>query len=354
MIWVYGILLGFLLIPVLVYLVLLQTGSGTRYNPPEEKIPEGISVVMPCYNEAERLSAKIRELQAECERTGVPYEIIVISDGSEDETKEILRNDKEEIGLRFKVFARRRGKPAALNEGMKMVRFPLVLFSDVRQQIEPGSVARLFEHFRNPEIGAVSSQLLHRRGNPRLRNLLNDLKLRESRTGSTPGVYGGLFMVRRQCLRPVPEKVILDDLYLATHVLGTGHWVILEPEAIIYDQEFDQFYRNDRVCRLIAGLLQFPFIAGRNLWRLPLRQKIYFWVQKYLKLCLPFPLGAMTVLACFSSGIALVHFCLLAAIIVMGTLWDFRGMMQILRFSGTYFASILKMRSLITPLWKKE
>ena len=50
-----------------------------------------LSVVLPAYNEAEVLPRVIPELQRELKATGDPFEIIVVDNGSTDQTAEVLK-----------------------------------------------------------------------------------------------------------------------------------------------------------------------------------------------------------------------------------------------------------------------
>jgi len=52
--------------------------------------PSGLSVVIPAYNEKNGIESVIRELHANLNRQKIPYEIIVVNDGSSDGTKDVL------------------------------------------------------------------------------------------------------------------------------------------------------------------------------------------------------------------------------------------------------------------------
>jgi glycosyltransferase involved in cell wall biosynthesis len=64
--------------------------------PPAVKVAEGfeglsLSVVIPAYNEEGAIRHTVEDVRREMDATGVPYEIIVIDDGSQDRTLEIAR-----------------------------------------------------------------------------------------------------------------------------------------------------------------------------------------------------------------------------------------------------------------------
>src|SRR5207253_8723845 len=56
-----------------------------------------ISVVIPAYNEAERIISYLRNITAYLGRRGVAYEILVVDDGSRDETAIVVEKFQTEV-----------------------------------------------------------------------------------------------------------------------------------------------------------------------------------------------------------------------------------------------------------------
>jgi dolichyl-phosphate beta-glucosyltransferase len=85
-------------------------------------MPPALSVVVPAYNEALRLPATLARVKEHLGRQGVPYEIVVVDDGSTDATSEIARAGGERVRVlrhepnRGKGHAVRRGMLAATGE----------------------------------------------------------------------------------------------------------------------------------------------------------------------------------------------------------------------------------------------
>ena len=69
---------------------------AARHSPVRVVDPEfeglSLSVVIPAYNEEGAVRQTIEDVRAEMDATGVPYEIIVIDDGSSDRTMEIAQS----------------------------------------------------------------------------------------------------------------------------------------------------------------------------------------------------------------------------------------------------------------------
>lgn len=91
-----------------------------------------ITVVVAVYNEGQRIARKIENLR----NLDYPQEkvrILFVSDGSTDSTNEVLAKAS---GISWYAYAARRGKPFALNCGLQRVGTEIVVFCDVRQEIE--------------------------------------------------------------------------------------------------------------------------------------------------------------------------------------------------------------------------
>lgn len=94
------------------------------------QVPE-TSIVIAAYNEEHRLAQSLRKIQAYQESRRVPLEIIVVDDGSTDNTPLLaLALCLEVQGLRLLRYSQNRGKGYALRTGVLSSRGRLVLISD--------------------------------------------------------------------------------------------------------------------------------------------------------------------------------------------------------------------------------
>ncbi len=98
-------------------------------------------------------------------------EILVISDGSTDDTEEIVRSYAP-WDVRF-LAVPQGGKAAALNAGLPGLRSSILVLSDVWQIIEPSSVRKMMKCFADPAVGMVSGEVeMHgREGSADIKNL---------------------------------------------------------------------------------------------------------------------------------------------------------------------------------------
>jgi glycosyltransferase involved in cell wall biosynthesis len=80
--------------------------------------PYKLSVVVPCYNEGAHLKNFISSLKITVESLTRNYEIILINDGSKDDTREIALDLMSSGNIRYLEFSRNFGKEAALMAGI--------------------------------------------------------------------------------------------------------------------------------------------------------------------------------------------------------------------------------------------
>jgi glycosyltransferase involved in cell wall biosynthesis len=91
------------------------------------------SLVIPAYNEAERIDQSLRTAFAYLQTTSPSSELIVVNDGSTDATSEIVRKvfaGQTAITARLLEHSPNRGKGAAVREGLLAAVTPIGLFSD--------------------------------------------------------------------------------------------------------------------------------------------------------------------------------------------------------------------------------
>ncbi|MGM0440873.1 MAG: dolichyl-phosphate beta-glucosyltransferase [Elusimicrobiota bacterium] len=89
-----------------------------------------LSIVIPCYNEENRIIKALNRISDYIDRRGIKTEIIIVDDGSKDQTVNKVKNFNTNIPLKIHSFFKNRGKGAAVKWGMLKARGKLILFSD--------------------------------------------------------------------------------------------------------------------------------------------------------------------------------------------------------------------------------
>lgn len=103
-----------------------------------------LSVVVPVYNERDNVGPLLEELESALERYAGQFEVIVIDDGSSDDTFPLLRSRAEELSwLRLVRFGRNYGQTAALSAGFHLARAEIVISMDGDLQNDPEDIPAL-------------------------------------------------------------------------------------------------------------------------------------------------------------------------------------------------------------------
>ena len=112
-----------------------------------------VSVLIPAFNEALVIEASVQRV---LQSRDIGLEVIVIDDGSKDETSDIVsRAFGGDPRVRL-LTLENGGKARALNEGLKLAKGKIIIALDADTQFETETIAKLVRWFLDPKIGAVA------------------------------------------------------------------------------------------------------------------------------------------------------------------------------------------------------
>ena len=106
-----------------------ETAVGTGFITPEESIRPLVSIVVPAFNEAGRIAESIRKIHAFARESTLPLELIVVDDGSIDQTSAIVERLAIK-GLRLIHNQKNHGKGYTVRQGVLASSGEYVLFTD--------------------------------------------------------------------------------------------------------------------------------------------------------------------------------------------------------------------------------
>lgn len=110
------------------------------------KIDTSISVVVPIYNEFESLGHLIEAIATSIQRIGIPYEIVLVDDGSRDGSTELLRRyAAERSDLRAVLLRRNYGQTAAMAAGFNHATGDVIITMDGDLQNDPADIPVLLD-----------------------------------------------------------------------------------------------------------------------------------------------------------------------------------------------------------------
>jgi len=257
-------------------LVLLALRVAIRRQVRKASIHPLVSLLIPAYNEARIIARKIENSKA-LHYPADRIEIVIVSDGSTDQTVDIARSAG---GVRVLALQRNHGKVFALNAAVPSLRGQIVVFSDASGMLAADAVRRLIENFGDPSVGAASGRYRVVKANEVNIGASEDLywkyeaflKTQESLLASTLGAHGHLHAIRKHLYPFPPAETINDDYVIPLSVVGRGFRAVYEPAAVVFEEAREMTGFGRRI-RIVAGNLQ------------QLR-----YLRQFLKPCQPLPL----------------------------------------------------------------
>ncbi len=285
-----------LLVPVYVYagypmaLWLLTLGKGRTTHRVAETRPS-VALIISCYNEAGVIRTKLENSLA-LEYPG-PMEILVVSDGSDDGTDDIVREYRPR-GVRLIRQEGRQGKTMGLNLAMAQVEADITVFSDANAMYAPDAIGKLVRNFADEHVGYVVGAALYTDADTgasaRSENLYwryeLAIKAMESRLHSVVGGDGAIYAIRSHLWRPLDQKDI-NDFVNPLQIIAKGYRGVFDAEARCFEEtagDFDrEIARKERIVnRSIRGLMRVkevmnPGVAGIFAWQV-ISHKLLRWL----------------------------------------------------------------------------
>jgi biofilm PGA synthesis N-glycosyltransferase PgaC len=274
--------------------------------PPASILPS-VSIIIAARNEEANLPGKIENLSL----TNYPKEslqIVIASDGSDDGTAAILLQHR--TMLLPIILDRASGKASALNEAVRRATGDVLVFQDARQFVDADAVAELIGCFADPDVGAVSGELLLESSSSDTApdglgiywKIEKAVRRLESASGSVVGVTGAIYAVRRELYAEIPPGTILDDVFVPMRVVKAGKRVIFQSKAIARDRLFSQKGKEfSRKVRTLTGNYQ---LLRLDPWLLSLKNPLLFRFicHKLLRLVVPLFLALMLIASGAAHG----------------------------------------------------
>ena len=263
-----------------------------------------VSILMPVRNGARWLRQKLQSIDA-LDYPPDRVEIIVVADGCKDETAAIARSAAIKAPITVLELPPS-GKWAALNEAMAAASGEMLLFTDVRQLIEPAALRRLVECLADPDVGAASGELVigtGRGAEERSSGLYwtyeKWIRKNQSSVWTMPGATGAIYAMRRESVKPMPPYCLNDDVYLPLLTALKGQRIVLEGRARAFDEPTSLSQEFARKVRTQAGVYQLVGYFPQLL--LPWNPVFFhFTSHKLGRLLMPFSLIAVFI----SSGLS--------------------------------------------------
>ena len=119
--------------------------SDDKTSQPSQEAKNGISIIIPAYNERDRIKKSLDSYIPVIESFSLPYEIIVVIDGN-DGTEDVIRDYKN---LDYFKSSIRLGKGGAVKKGLLMAQYRYVGFVDADGSLAPDDFKKLLRQIQD-------------------------------------------------------------------------------------------------------------------------------------------------------------------------------------------------------------
>ena len=117
--------------------------------PANEESSLDVSVVVPLYNEEESLPELVEQLLGSLRPTGERFELVLVNDGSSDQTAAVLEQVSQEVPELVGVLLRKNyGQTAAMAAGFDVARGRVIVSLDGDLQNDPADIPLLLAKLR--------------------------------------------------------------------------------------------------------------------------------------------------------------------------------------------------------------
>lgn len=210
-----------------------------------------VSVVIPTFNEAERVERCLRETVVALDRLGCTWEVVLVDDGSHDDTlRRASRLTPELPRVRVIGSEVNLGKGSALIRGAHAALGDLVVFVDADLEVHPRQLDLLYEVLMRENADVVIGSKLHPASSieyPRSRRILSRgyyLLVRLLFGLPVHDTQTGLKLYRREVLQRVAPRLVVKrfahDLEALVNVHRLGYRIAEAPVRVTRERAFSR------------------------------------------------------------------------------------------------------------------
>ena len=282
----YGLLVG-----------ILNRFRGSKSKEQVQNYEPSVTFVIPAYNEERWIIDKV---QNSVQLAYPPDKInfLVVSDGSNDRTKELVDHYEPPPGIQLRHFheSARRGKITAVERIMPFIDTPITIFTDANTMLNKSAVKNMVQHFADPKIGVVAGEkrisseevgAAAEVGEGFYWKYESFLKNMDYQIYSVIGAAGELFAIRTELFEPIPKDSIIEDFYMTMNIASKGYRIAYAPDAYAMESGSASVKEElKRKIRIAAGGFQSvyrlarlmnPFKYGRLAFQF-LSRRVFRWV----------------------------------------------------------------------------
>lgn len=248
---------------------------------PVRQVTPSLSLIIPAYNEAARIEATIKEARSWLDGQPFATELIVVDDGSEDDTATLAGRELDRMANGCLVRAAHRGKAAAVRAGVDAATGDQIAFSDADLATPLSYLLDLrsaIAHGCDVAIGSREGRGAMRIGEPDYRHVMGRVFNALVRLLLLPGIQD------TQCGFKLFRAVVARELFCRSRLYDARDGTVSGPRVTAFDVELLTIARL-RGYRICAVPVVWTYGEGskvrptRDTWH-NLRDVVQVWIDK--------------------------------------------------------------------------
>jgi glycosyltransferase involved in cell wall biosynthesis len=226
---------------------------------------------MPAYNEGNSIETAIDHVNHIMSQTGLNYELIVVNDGSVDDTlKKIVNFANNNNHVRVLSYERNMGKGHALKTGFSHATGDVVIFLDSDLDIDPKQVVHYIHALKDGDMviaskwhpnSVVKIPLMRRflsHGFNLLVQLLTGVRLKDTQTG--------LKAAKREALKKVFQKLSVKRYAFDAELLAVATLYELKVIELPVNLQLHSYFSLKEAWRMFVNLLGIAYRLRVKKW----------------------------------------------------------------------------------------
>ena len=239
-----------------------------------------ISAIIPVYNQEAEVPFLLKRLKEDLNSTLLNYEIIIVNDGSRDNTLEILKKEEKlDEHIRVISYPQNKGKGYAVKKGIMHTHGDIVLFVDGDLEISPDAIKDYVKELRSCDLVIASkSHPLSKVNVPASRKLLSrafnfyvqvatGIKLKDTQSGLKAG--------NGNALRKIFNIICIDRYAFDVELLAIATALNMRIKELPIEITLSHRFKMNDIARMFIDVIAISH-----------RLRIKLWYHKQLKLTL--------------------------------------------------------------------
>ena len=229
--------------------------------PVDSELPT-VTFLVCAYNEQDVVDMKMHNI-LELDYPKDKLQIMWVTDGSSDNTNKLLEQYPEADVI---FTPERKGKAAALNHGLSMVKSAITVMTDANTLVNKEAIREIVRCMQDPKVACVAGEkrviARHAKqaaaeGEGLYWKYESTLKRWDGELYSAMGAAGELNAIRTALFEPIAEDALLDDFVMSMRMVDKGYRIAYTSKAFAQEYGSANLYEEaKRKRRISAGGLQ--------------------------------------------------------------------------------------------------